>query len=155
VGLEGLVEGGTRLGAELSARLLQTIFYPSTPLHDLAVIIRGRVVYAASVQLPLAEPAEMPDPTLGSRHRAAVGLTKECDALVVVVSEESGKIRLAERGRLSPQMTSDQFRTELHARLSREPPVVRALTAAEGAEKEALERGPENADGDKADDRKS
>ncbi len=118
VGLKGLVEGGTLLDSELSARLLQTIFFPGSALHDLAVIIQGRVIHAAGVQLPLAEPSDMPDRTLGSRHRAAVGLTKECDALVVVVSEETGAIRIAERGKLSDPMTIDELRIELSKRLN-------------------------------------
>ncbi len=121
VGLEGLTEGGTPLRAELTAGLLQTIFYPGTALHDLAVIVRGRVVHAAGVQLPLADPQEMPDPSLGSRHRAAVGITKECDALVIVVSEETGLLRLAERGKLSPGFTPGVFRAQLRARLERNP----------------------------------
>lgn len=121
VGLEGLTEGGTPLRAELTAQLLQTIFYPGTALHDLAVIIRGRVVHAAGVQLPLADPHDMPDPSLGSRHRAAVGITKECDALVIIVSEESGLMRLAERGKLSPGFTPGVFRAQLRARLERNP----------------------------------
>ncbi|MEO0632366.1 MAG: DNA integrity scanning protein DisA nucleotide-binding domain protein, partial [Planctomycetota bacterium] len=83
--------------------------------------IRGRVVHAAGVQLPLAEPQDMPDPTLGSRHRAAVGITKECDALVIVVSEETGLLRLAERGKLSPGFTPGVFRAQLRARLERNP----------------------------------
>lgn len=119
VSVAGLVEGGTPLNAELSSSLLQTIFFPGSALHDLAVVIRGRTVHSAGVQLPLAEPEDMPDTRLGSRHRAAVGLTKECDALVVVVSEESGKVRLAERGRLSDPMTADEFREELGTRLAR------------------------------------
>ncbi|MEL6499695.1 MAG: diadenylate cyclase [Planctomycetota bacterium] len=123
VGLEGLTEGGTPLRAELTAGLLQTIFYPGTALHDLAVIIRGRVIHAAGVQLPLAEPQDMPDPTLGSRHRAAVGISKECDALVIVVSEETGLLRLAERGKLSPGFTPGVFRAQLRARLERNPEI--------------------------------
>ncbi len=119
VSVAGLVEGGTPLNAELSSSLLQTIFFPGSALHDLAVVIRGRTIHSAGVQLPLAEPEDMPDTRLGSRHRAAVGLTKECDALVVVVSEESGKVRLAERGRLSDPMTADEFREELGMRLAR------------------------------------
>lgn len=121
VGLAGLVEEGTPLNAELSARLLQTIFFPGSALHDLAVVIKGRVIRAASVQLPLAEPGEMPDPSLGSRHRAAVGLTRECDALVVVVSEETGTIRLAERGQLTPPLSPEELEKELARRLSRGP----------------------------------
>jgi diadenylate cyclase len=119
IGLAGLVEGGTPLRAELTSRLLQTIFFPGSALHDLAVIIKGRSVAAAGVQLPLAEPGEMPDPSLGSRHRAAIGLTKECDAIVVVVSEETGSIRLAERGHLSDPLSLDQLRDQLEARLTR------------------------------------
>jgi diadenylate cyclase len=131
VRLEGLIEGGTLLRADLSSGLLQTIFYPGTALHDLAVVIRGRVVHAAGVQLPLAEPQEMPDPTLGSRHRAAVGISKECDALVVVVSEESGLIRLSERGRLSPGFTPGVFRAQLRARLERNPEIAEDASAGE------------------------
>jgi diadenylate cyclase len=118
IGLSGLVEGGTTLNAELNSRLLQTIFFPGSALHDLAVIIKGRVIHSAGVQLPLAEPADMPDPSLGSRHRAAVGVSKECDALVVVVSEETGRVRIAERGKLSQGMTAAELRVELAARLT-------------------------------------
>lgn len=121
VQLEGLTEGGTLLKAELSARLLQTIFHPGTALHDLAVIVRGRVIHAAGVQLPLADPEDMPDPSLGSRHRAAVGISKECDALVIIVSEETGLIRLAERGKLSPGFPAGAFKAQLRARLDRNP----------------------------------
>jgi diadenylate cyclase len=119
VGLAGLLEGGTILNAELSAPLLQTIFFPGSALHDLAVIVKGRRVHAAGVQLPLAEPSDMPDLRFGSRHRAAVGLTKECDALVVVVSEETGALRIAERGKLSSPMDEEQLREELRTRLTR------------------------------------
>ncbi len=118
--LDTLVEGGTRLDAKVSSRLLQTIFFPSTALHDLAVIIRGATIHAAGVQLPMADAADMPDPRLGARHRAAVGLTKECDALVVIVSEETGLIRLVERGRLSDGLSADSLREELTKRLQLE-----------------------------------
>lgn len=119
VGLAGFLEGGTVLNSELSARLLQTIFFPGSALHDLAVVVKGRRIHAAGVQLPLAEPTDMPDPTFGSRHRAAVGLTKECDALVVVVSEETGSMRIAERGRLSPPLDEESLREQLKSRLTR------------------------------------
>src|SRR5690606_20805891 len=135
VRLEGLIEGGTRLDARISSRLLQTIFFPSTALHDLAVIIRGSVIHAAGVQLPMADPADMPDPRLGARHRAAVGLTKECDALVILVSEETGYIRLVERGRLTDGLSADALREELSARLRREPPN-KGATASDEAEGE-------------------
>jgi diadenylate cyclase len=135
VGLKGLVEDGTPLNAELSAGLLQTIFFPGTALHDLAVVIKDNRVLQAGVQLPLAEPAEMSDPRLGSRHRAAVGLTKECDAVVVVVSEETGQIRVAERGRLSEELTPEELRTLL-VRLLRRRPVPPAPETYEAPPKE-------------------
>ncbi len=119
--LAGIVEGGTVLRAELSARLLQSIFFPGSALHDLAVIVRGRTVHAAGVQLPLAEAEEMRDASLGSRHRAAVGVSKEADAIAVVVSEETGMIRIAERGRLEGPFTPPQLREELLKRLTRGP----------------------------------
>ncbi|HYF14512.1 MAG TPA: diadenylate cyclase CdaA [Phycisphaerales bacterium] len=145
----GLVEGGTKLGAELTSRLLQTIFFPGSALHDLACVVKGRVIDAAGVQLPLADPQDMPDPTLGSRHRAAVGLTQECDAIVVVVSEETGAVRLAERGRLSGPLSDENLREELTRRLTNairrrlgdEPapaPVPRERTAQERREQEAM-----------------
>lgn len=119
--LRGLVEGGTPIDGKVTSRLLQTIFFPGTALHDLAVIISGADIKAAGVQLPLAEPEDMPDPSLGSRHRAAVGLTKESDALVVVVSEERGTISVAERGRLTQGLTPDKLRELLLARLHASP----------------------------------
>ena len=117
IGLRGLVEGGTPIGATVSSALLQTIFHPGTALHDLAVVISNDQIEAAGVQLPLAEPEEMPSRSLGSRHRAAVGLTKECDAVVVVVSEETGRISIAERGRLELGLTPERLREELIRRL--------------------------------------
>ncbi|MEM1331029.1 MAG: diadenylate cyclase CdaA [Planctomycetota bacterium] len=138
VGLEHLVEGGTKLDAQVSSRLLSTIFFPGSALHDLAVLIRGRVVHAANVQLPMAEAADMPDPSLGARHRAALGLSRECDAIVVVVSEETGAIRLAERGRLSAPLSGPELAAELTRRLRRTPPS-EGLTEAES---EAVEPDP-------------
>jgi diadenylate cyclase len=131
--LGALVEGGTVLGAELSSRLLQTIFFPGSALHDLAVVIKGNVIHAAGVQLPLADPAEMPDPSLGSRHRAALGLAKESDALIVVVSEETGLIRIAERGQLSEPMEPSQLHDELSQRLHQDLPAPDPETAEEAA----------------------
>lgn len=142
--LRGLVEGGTPIQGRLTARLLQTIFFPGSALHDLAVIVRGEELVAANVQLPLAEPADMPDPTLGSRHRAAVGLSRECDALVVIVSEETGSISIAEGGRLDRHLSSDELREELAARLTRKP-------AAKGARGSAVD-SPHAADAPAATD---
>lgn len=117
IGVAGVVEGGTTLNADVSSRLLQTIFFPGSALHDLAVVIKGRQIWAAGVQLPLADPEDMPDKRLGSRHRAAVGLSRECDALVVVVSEETGSVRLAERGMLTLLSSIEELESELLRRL--------------------------------------
>ena len=94
VRLGGLIEGGVQIDGLVTPRLLQTIFWPNSPLHDLAVVIRENRIVASNVQLPLAETGAVAM-RLGSRHRAAVGVTIESDAIVVVVSEETGKTRLA------------------------------------------------------------
>lgn len=109
VGLGGIAENGTRINADLSAPLLNTIFFPNTELHDLGVVVsQGRIAYAG-VQFPLAESGEL-ERELGSRHRAAVGLSQETDAVVLVVSEETGDISIAERGRLIRKLTPDGLR---------------------------------------------
>lgn len=120
-GLKTLVEGGTELNARLTPQLLQTIFYPGTALHDLAVVVKGTLISAAGVQLPMADPGDMPETRFGSRHRAAVGVSKESDAIVVVVSEETGDIRLAEQGELSSPVAPDQLEAVLAERLGRAP----------------------------------
>jgi len=112
VGLEGVVEAGTKIDSVVTKELLNTIFWPGSALHDMAVVIRGERLSAAGVQLPLAE-AEQFTSELGSRHRAAHGLSLESDALVVVVSEETGTISVAERGRLTRNLSTDGLRTLL------------------------------------------
>lgn len=108
-GLGGLAESGTRINAELSAELLNTIFWPNSPLHDLGVIISQGKVAWAGVQFPLAEEGTL-ERELGSRHRAAVGMSQESDAVVLVVSEETGDISIAERGQLFRKLTPDALR---------------------------------------------
>lgn len=112
VGLRGIVEAGTALNADVSKQLLQTVFWPGSALHDMAVIVRGDRIAAAGVQLPLAD-SELVPQELGSRHRAAIGLAQESDALVIVVSEETGTISLAERGKLDRGLTVDELRPRL------------------------------------------
>ena len=90
---------GNRLAAELSFELLATIFFPNTPLHDGAVVVRGDRVVEAGCILPLTD-RDLMDSQLGTRHRAAVGISEQSDALVVVVSEETGKISVARNGRI-------------------------------------------------------
>ncbi len=97
-GLRAYKESGTLMKAEVSAPLLVSIFNPSSPLHDGAVIIRNTLIESAGSILPLTE-STMIDPEMGTRHRAALGLTEESDALVLVVSEERGRISASENGR--------------------------------------------------------
>ncbi|HEX8940493.1 MAG TPA: diadenylate cyclase CdaA [Candidatus Limnocylindrales bacterium] len=98
-GLQEVAESGVMLRADLSAELLETIFMPRTALHDGAVIIRGETILAAGALLPLAETTLQLE-RFGTRHRAALGITEQTDAIVIVVSEESGQISLVERARI-------------------------------------------------------
>jgi diadenylate cyclase len=98
-GLQEIAETGIMLHADISADLLVTIFSPKTPLHDGAVMIRGDTILAAGALLPSAE-TTIPLERFGTRHKAALGITEQTDALVVVVSEESGQISLVERARI-------------------------------------------------------
>ncbi|MEM6334233.1 MAG: diadenylate cyclase CdaA [Planctomycetota bacterium] len=109
VGLRGIIELGTPVGGEVTAALLQTIFWPGSALHDMGVIVRNDRIIAAGVQFPLAEGESIPQ-ELGSRHRAAIGLSQESDAIVLVVSEETGTISIAERGQLRRNLTPDELR---------------------------------------------
>jgi diadenylate cyclase len=118
VGLGGIAESGTRLNAELTSALLNTIFWPNSPLHDLGVIVSNSKIMYAGVQFPLAESDEL-ERELGSRHRAAVGMSQESDAVVLVVSEETGDISVADRGRLLRKLTPDALRSLLAELLGR------------------------------------
>jgi diadenylate cyclase len=109
VGLGGIADSGTRINADLSASLLNTIFWPNSPLHDLGVVVSQGKVAFAGVQFPLAEEGTL-ERELGSRHRAAVGLSNESDAVVIVVSEETGDISIAERGVLMRKLTPEALR---------------------------------------------
>ncbi|MEM8781569.1 MAG: diadenylate cyclase CdaA [Planctomycetota bacterium] len=111
-GLRGIIEAGTPIDAEVSRQLLNTIFWPGTALHDLGVVIRGDRLAAAGAQFPLADLSDLPQ-ELGSRHRAAIGLSQEADALILVVSEETGTISVAERGELTRGLSIAELRTIL------------------------------------------
>lgn len=104
-GLEDVIETGTRLNAAISAPLLENIFEPNTPLHDGAVVIRDSIIEAAACILPLAEASGL-SRELGTRHRAAIGISENTDAIVLVVSEETGIISMARDGMLTRPMTS-------------------------------------------------
>jgi diadenylate cyclase len=120
VNLQSWAETGTIVNAELSSNLLNSIFFPNSPLHDMGVILRGDCIVAANCQFPLAEGDEI-DSTLGSRHLAAVSMSYETDALVLVVSEETGAISIADNGELLRFLSLDDLSGELSARLSATP----------------------------------
>jgi diadenylate cyclase len=109
VSLDAFIETGSKMEAKVSADLLETIFTPHSPLHDGAVLIRGDTIIGASCILPLSQ-SVLPDRSLGTRHRAALGLSEESDALVVVVSEETASITLVANGRLWRHGTAGQVK---------------------------------------------
>jgi diadenylate cyclase len=112
VGLNDVIQTGRRVDGIASADLLRTIFYPGTPLHDLAAVIRGDRLVAAGCLLPLTERRDVRG-LLGTRHRAALGLSETTDAVVIVVSEETGAVSLAVEGRLYSNMTPDIMKQRL------------------------------------------
>jgi len=112
VGLSEYLEGSVRLDSLVTWELLVSIFWPHNPTHDGAVIIQGDRIVASGCLLPLTRSTGL-DPTLGTRHRAAVGLTENTDALALVVSETNGQISLAQGGKLRQNLTRLQLRQEL------------------------------------------
>jgi diadenylate cyclase len=112
VGLEDYAATGVRINGELSAEFLQSIFFPNSPLHDGAVIVRGGTILAAGCLLPLADEATVRE-RLGTRHRAAVGLSLASDALLLVISEETGGISVVENGRITRNLDGDGLRKHL------------------------------------------
>jgi diadenylate cyclase len=111
-GLKEFIESGTVLDARLSPELLLSIFMPRSPLHDGAAIVLGNRIEAAGCFLPLAEQS-LSESRIGTRHRAAIGLTEQTDAVVVVVSEETGAISIAREGKLSRPVDEEQRLTKM------------------------------------------
>ena len=131
VNLRNVIEGGVQMDAELSYDLLVTIFNPATPLHDGAVIIRGHRVAAASCFLPLTLNPQL-SKDLGTRHRAAIGITEDTDAVAIVVSEETGVVSFVQRGQMRRGLDARKLRDAVLDALE---PGARAADAA--AEKQA------------------
>ena len=104
--IQDIIAGGIPLNADVSPQLLVNIFEPKTPLHDGAVVISGNKIAAAACVLPLADDKDIAK-ELGTRHRAAIGISKEADSIVVVVSEETGKISVAKDGTLIADVRED------------------------------------------------
>ncbi|MBR7039869.1 MAG: diadenylate cyclase CdaA [Oscillospiraceae bacterium] len=111
------IENGTIVNAIPSKELFGNIFYPKTPLHDGAVIMRDGLVLAAACFLPKPQKEELINKKLGSRHRAAIGMSENSDAVVIVVSEETGQISVAENGTLTRNLTREKLHSLLTDRL--------------------------------------
>ncbi len=114
--LEEYIRTGIRLDADVSPQIFLTIFWPKTELHDGAAIIdrNGKIAAAAAV-LPLTAGRNLPNPKLGTRHRAAIGLSEVSDAVVVIVSEETGRISITNGGRIIMRLDPKRLRTILNA----------------------------------------
>ena len=123
VGLDEYAQTGSRERVLVSSEMLQTIFTPGSPLHDGAVIVVGDEIRAAGAILPLTQYA-VADKSLGTRHRAAIGLSEETDALVVVVSEETARVSVAQRGRLERDVETARLREILGGARPERPPVL-------------------------------
>jgi diadenylate cyclase len=116
-GLEEVAETGVMIHADVSTDLLRTIFAPKTPLHDGAVIIREEMILAAGSLLPLAEMTVHTE-RFGTRHRAALGITEQTDAVVIVVSEENGQVSLVERARIVRNLNEPQLARAIRSLLA-------------------------------------
>ncbi len=120
-GLQDVIDTGVPVDARVSGELVEGIFFPNSPLHDMATVIRGARVVAASCELPLADEVHGGARRVGTRHRAAVGITEQTDAVTVVVSEETGEISIAQSGRLERVARGTLLAQELHRRMMRRP----------------------------------
>lgn len=121
-GLENYANTGIRINGELTAEFLEAIFFPNSPLHDGAVIIRGNQILAAGCVLPLADEANVRE-RMGTRHRAGLGLSMQTDAVVVILSEELGQIAVAHEGKLLRNLDPDRLRQVLSSLLQPRPEV--------------------------------
>jgi diadenylate cyclase len=110
--LDLFTEAGEILNSQISDELLETIFFKNTPLHDGAVLIEGNLILAARCPLPTTDQVSLP-PHFGMRHRAAVGMSEHSDALIIVVSEESGFITVVDSGRIRENITPNELRNIL------------------------------------------
>ncbi len=114
--LSEVVEGGVPIHAELTPEMLETIFFPNNAIHDGGVVVRDNRILRAACIFPLTSRTDL-SKSLGTRHRAALGLTEETDAIVVVISEETGAISYARRGQLTSNVTVEELRAFLSAEM--------------------------------------
>ncbi len=116
IGMRALTSSGIKINAKVSHQLIQTIFHPNTPLHDGAIAIEDNEIVAAHIIFPLTQSVALSD-SLGTRHRAAIGVTEETDSVAVVVSEETGNISIACRGNLIRNITIEKLQRFLRSLL--------------------------------------
>jgi diadenylate cyclase len=119
-GLENYANSGIRINGELTAEFLEAIFFPNSPLHDGAVIVRGNQILAAGCVLPLAEEGTVRE-RMGTRHRAGLGLSMQTDAVILILSEELGQIAVAHEGKLLRNLDPDRLRQVLGSLLQPRP----------------------------------
>jgi uncharacterized protein (TIGR00159 family) len=144
-GLQDYIDRGVPLEANVTASLLISMFYPKSPLHDGAAIVRGGKIMAATVVLPLTENLGL-DNRLGTRHRAAIGITEESDAVAVVVSEETGRISVAyPSGRLIENLDQERLRRALRTLLRLEARSSRAQRSSDILRRSRRSRGRDEA----------
>jgi diadenylate cyclase len=140
VGLKSIIDAGVRLDAQMSYDLLVSIFNPASPLHDGAAIVRGDRIAAASCFLPLSlNPISAKE--LGTRHRAALGITEDSDAVAIVVSEETGLISFVRRGRIKRALDPTRLRAAIYKAVEQAPAPRKAMMdphATESTEAESV-----------------
>ena len=112
MGLNDIADTGIKMDAIITSELIQNVFFVNTPLHDGAMIIRGKKIFSSGCLLPLTEKRGL-SKELGTRHRAAIGMSEQCDALILVVSEETGTISIAENGDLSRRLDEEKLTKKL------------------------------------------
>ena len=144
------IDTGTVINADPSKELFGNIFYPKTPLHDGAVIMRDGMVLAAACFLPKPQKEETINKALGSRHRAAIGMSENSDAVVIIVSEETGTISVAENGEITRGFTRDSLKKLLRSRLLPEKPQKPAKPPRTGNSSGDGEGNSKNEDGKKS-----
>ena len=120
-GIRGYSETGEIINARLSKELITSIFFPRSPLHDSAVIIKSNIVEAARCTLPLSLKTKMDGESLGMRHRAGLGISEQADVISVIVSEETGSISVAENGQLSQGLSKDALKKTLESAFKTPP----------------------------------
>ena len=124
IGINEIIDTGIRVEGLVTAPFMMNVFIPNTPLHDGAAVIRGNRMIAAGCLLPLTENRSL-STELGTRHRAALGLSEQCDAVVVIVSEETGIVSIAENGHITRRLNSEQLKNRLRPLLTKDDPTLK------------------------------